>query len=125
MDDHPERLPARLGMPVSDGAILRAVKARLPTPQPVPVVPRPSVIGIDEWKRRKNAMNYGTIFVDLERRRVAGCCLPIARPLPRRAGSSYILKQRLSSRDRAGMYADAARRGAPQARQVAEIASTC
>ena len=62
-----ERLLARLGMPVSDSTILRAVKERAAA-QSSRAAAR--VIGIDEWAWRKG-MNYGTIFVDLERRRVA------------------------------------------------------
>ena len=54
-----ERLLARLGMPVSDSTILRAVKERAAA-QSSRAAAR--VIGIDEWAWRKG-MNYGTIFV--------------------------------------------------------------
>jgi transposase len=87
-----ERLLARLGMPVSDSTILRAVKERAAA-QSSRAAAR--VIGIDEWAWRKG-MNYGTIFVDLERRRVAD--LLADRTIATTADwFKLILKQRLSA----------------------------
>ena len=110
-----ERLLARLGMPVSDSTILRAVKERAAA-QSSRAAAR--VIGIDEWAWRKG-MNYGTIFVDLERRRVADL---LADRTTATTADWFKLhpETEIVSRDRAGMYADAARQGAPQARQVAD-----
>ena len=61
-----ERLMARLGMRVSDTTILRRVKQHART-KPNRAVIR--VAGIDEWAWRKGT-KFGTIVVDLERRRV-------------------------------------------------------
>ena len=110
-----ERLLARLGMPVSDSTILRAVKERAAA-QSSRAAAR--VIGIDEWAWRKG-MNYGTIFVDLERRRVA---VLLADRTTATTADWFKLhpETEIVSRDRAGMHADAARQGAPQARQVAD-----
>ena len=110
-----ERLMARLGMPVSDTTILRSVKERAAA-QPNRAVVR--VVGIDEWAWRKG-MNYGTIIVDLERRQVVDLLAD------RSAATTADWFKRhpeieIVSRDRAGLYADAARQGAPQARQIAD-----
>jgi hypothetical protein len=64
-------------------------------------------------------MTYGTVFVDLERRRIvelrAGrSAASTAEWLTRHPGVEVV------SRDRAGLYATGARQGAPQARQVAD-----
>ena len=110
-----ERLMARLGMPVSDTTILRSVKECVRA-QPTRGVVR--VAGIDEWAWRKG-MTFGTVIVDLERRQVVELLAD------RSAGTAADWFKRhpeieVVSRDRAGLYADAARQGAPQARQVAD-----
>jgi transposase len=110
-----ERLMARLGMPVSDTAILRSVK-ELASVQSNRAAVR--VVGIDEWAWRKG-MNYGTVIVDLERR-------PVVDLLTDRSAAKTAdwfkchPEIEVISRDRAGLYADAARRGAPKARQIAD-----
>ena len=106
---------ARLGMPVSDTTILRSVKGCAGV-QPNRAVAR--VAGIDEWAWRKG-MTFGTVIVDLERRQVVELLTD------RSAGTAADWFRRhpeieVVSRDRAGLYADAARQGAPQARQVAD-----
>ena len=58
------RLLRRLAMPASADTVLRLVRA-LPLPEPEP----PRVVGVDDWALRKGR-SYGTILVDLERRRV-------------------------------------------------------
>jgi transposase len=61
------RLLARLQMDVSTDTILRRVKRGVPPPiadEPV------RVLGIDDWAWRKGQHHFGTILVDLERRRV-------------------------------------------------------
>ena len=108
-----ERLMARLGMPVGHTTILRHVKrgARggLATLR---------VAGIDDWAWKKGA-TYGTMIVDLERRQVVDV-------LADRSAVSTAEWLRVHpdveivSRDRAGLYADGARQGAPQARQIAD-----
>ncbi|SDR59198.1 Transposase [Rhizobiales bacterium GAS113] len=106
---------ARLGMPVGHTTILRDVKRSARTHADPALV---RVAGIDDWAWRKG-MTYGTVIVDLERRRVVDL-------LPDRSAASTAkwLKGRpeveVVSRDRAGLYAEGAREGAPQARQVAD-----
>ena len=110
-----ERLMKRLGMPVSDDTILRHLKrqvARLRARTPV------RVAGIDDWSWRKGR-TYGTIIVDLERREVVDVLQDRTT-----AGTAEWLRQHpeveIVSRDRCGLYAQGAREGAPQARQVAD-----
>ena len=62
-----ERLLSRLGMAISDSTILRLLTRPVVAP-PAPEVLR--VVGIDDWAWQKGQHHYGTILVDLERRRV-------------------------------------------------------
>ena len=107
------RLLATLGTPLSADTLLDAIR-RTARPDP----PAPRVIGIDDWSWRRGH-RFGTIIVDLERRAVADL-------LPDRAVDSAVawLQQHPQvttiARDRAGVYAEAATKGAPQARQVAD-----
>ena len=110
-----ERLMKRLGMPVSDDTILRHLKrqvARLCAKTTV------RVAGIDDWSWRKGC-TYGTIVVDLERREVVDVLADRTT-----TGTAEWLGQHpeveIVSRDRCGLYAQGAREGAPQARQVAD-----
>ena len=110
-----ERLMVRLGMRVSDSTILRRVKRR-PRTRPSRAVMR--VAGVDEWAWRKGT-KFGTIVVDLERRRVVD--LLADRAADRMADwFKQHPEVEIINRDRDGLYADAARQGAPQARQVAD-----
>jgi len=76
------------------------------------------VVGLDEWASKKG-LHYGTIAIDLERRTVIDI-------LPDRAvvSTAAWLAERpsieLIARDRDGLYADASRRGAPHAKQIAD-----
>jgi transposase len=109
-----ERLMRRLGMAVSNDTTLRHVKrgAQITCDKKL------RVVGIDDWAWKKG-QHYGTILVDLERRTVADL-------LPERSAQQveHWFKQHpgveIVSRDRFGLYAKAAQRGAPQAQQVAD-----
>ena len=105
----------RLGVPVSDNAILRQLKSHVgkqPKTEPL------RAIAIDDWSWRKG-FRYGTIVVDLERRRVADVLKTrsahgTAEWLEEHPGIEFV------SRDRCGLYAQGIRKGAPSARQVAD-----
>jgi transposase len=105
-----ERLLARLGLPVSDTTILRSVKKSVTAQTNRAVV---HVVGVDEWAWRKGT-TFGTVIVDLERRQVVELLADRSA-----ATTADWLKRHpeieVVSRDRAGLYADAAREGAPQA----------
>jgi transposase len=62
-----ERLLARLGTIISDDTILRLLKRSMAEPCAREIL---QVVGIDDWAWRKGQHHYGTILVDLERRRV-------------------------------------------------------
>jgi transposase len=110
-----ERLMNRLGMPVSDDTILRLLKLRASARGAMTTI---RVAGIDDLSWRKGC-TCGTIVVDLERREVVDV-------LPDRstAGTAEWLSQHpeieIISRDRGSLYAQGAREGAPQARQIAD-----
>ncbi len=104
----------QLGMPVSDDTILRHLKRGA---SPVDEPPA-RIVGIDDWSWRKS-WRYGTIIVDLERRQVVDILedrsvASVAQWLKRHPSIEVV------SRDRCGLYAQAAREGAPQASQVAD-----
>lgn len=110
-----ERLMQRLGMSISDDTILRHLKRNASR---VDDEPPARIIGIDDWSWRKS-WRYGTIIVDLERRKVMEILedrsvASVARWLKRHPSIEVV------SRDRCGLYAQAAREGAPQASQVAD-----
>lgn len=105
----------RLGMPISDDTILRHLKRNASR---VNDEPPARIIGIDDWSWRKS-LRYGTIIVDLERRKVLDILedrsvASVARWLKQHPAVEVV------SRDRCGLYAQAAREGAPQASQVAD-----
>jgi len=110
------RTAQRLGLVVSGDTLLRHLR-RMPLVQKPTLIP-PRVLGMDDWAWRKG-QRYGTILCDLERR----CVVDL---LPDRQSSTVTdwlhnhAPPEVISRDRAGVYAEAARRGAPQAVQVAD-----
>jgi transposase len=107
------RVVARLGMSVSAATLLRLVRRTHLRLQPAP-----RVLGVDDWAFRKGH-HYGTILVDLEQRRVVELLSerkaePLIDWLQAHPGVEVV------SRDRAPAYAEAARKGAPAAVQVAD-----
>lgn len=93
-------------MPVSGDTLLRMIRSA-----PVSSFVAPTIVGIDDWAWRRG-QRYGTIICDLERNRVLDL------PPDRNADSVAAWLKRwpgikVVARDRAGLYADGARRGAP------------
>src|SRR5271167_4775823 len=113
-----ERLMGRLGMPVSATTILASLKEHARARSESSAVAAVHVAGVDDWAWRKGA-NYGTVIVDLERRQV----VDVLADRSAATAASWFKDHpevQVVSRDRAGLYAEAAREGAPQARQVAD-----
>ncbi len=108
------RIARPFGLLVSPDALL--LHLRRCSPQPAS--PAPRVLGVDDFAFRKGH-RYGTILVDLERRRLVDL-------LPNRSRESLTtwLKRHpgieVISRDRASAYAEGAALGAPKAEQVAD-----
>ena len=107
------RLLRQLGVTVCGDTLLARMRA-----QALPAQSTPRVLSIDDFAFRRGR-TYGSILVDLERRHVVDV-------LPNRSGSgvaAWLIAHpgvEIITRDRSGEYADGARIGAPQARQVAD-----
>ncbi|WP_284948191.1 ISL3 family transposase [Acidisoma cladoniae] len=110
-----ERILSKLGLQASDDTVLHHLKRRSRARSPRASL---RVVGIDDWSWTKG-QTYGTIMVDLERRRVVDI-------LSDRSSTSTAAWLRaypgveVVSRERHGLYAEGARDGAPQAVQVAD-----
>jgi transposase len=110
------RTAQRLGLVVSGDTLLRQLRRGFVAQKPTPIAPR--VLGMDDWAWRKG-QRYGTILCDLERRRVVDL-LPDRQSRTVTAWLHDHAPPEVIARDRAGAYAEAARRGAPHAIQVAD-----
>jgi transposase len=110
-----ERLLRRLAMPASRDTVLRELKkrgARNESSGPL------RIVGIDDWCWQKGD-TYGSIIVDLQRRSVVDI-LPVRSVASTQDWLEQHPEIEVVSRDRCGLYAQAARQGAPQARQIAD-----
>jgi transposase len=110
-----ESLMHRLSMPVSDDTILRTLKRKNPASVQKDTI---RVVGIDDWSWRHSS-RYGTIMVDLDRHSV----VEVLEDRSVESAKAWLQERptiEVVSRDRCGLYAQAAREGAPQARQVAD-----
>ena len=107
------RLACRLHLPTSVTTLRRQLGRHQP-----PTLPVPTKIGVDDFAFRKGK-TYGTVIVDLESHQVVDL-------LADRSSATVEAWLRghphlcLISRDRAGAYAQAADRAAPQAVQIAD-----
>jgi transposase len=108
-----KRLVDGMGLETSPDRLLRLIRE-----QQESQVPTPRVLGVDDFSfcRRRS---YGAILIDLQRR------VPIDL-LPDREAETFkkwLLAHpgvEIISRDRGGSFAEGARQGAPQARQIAD-----
>jgi transposase len=107
------RYAATQGTPARRQTLLRLVRA-----VPPPAAPAPTVVGVDDWARRKGR-TYAAIVCDLERHRPLDL-LPDATADMWAAWLTAHPTVQVVSRDRGQQFAEGTTRGAPQATQVAD-----
>jgi len=107
------RLLRGMGVATSPDALLMYIRS---LPYTVPTSPR--VVGIDEFAFRRGRV-FGTILVDLERRRVLDLLPDCDQETVKRWLQQHSSIE-IVSRDRAANFGEAIRQGAPQAIQVAD-----
>ena len=110
-----QQLLSRLGMPVSRHTVLRRVKDAVRKSARRRDI---RIVGVDDWAWKKG-QSFGTILVDLENHQVIDL-LPVRSAEALSAWLEQHPKVEVLARDRHGLYAEGARRGAPGATQVAD-----
>jgi transposase len=107
------QIASSFGVPTTDKTIIRRV-LQLPLPSEGSV----QKVGVDEWAWKKGH-RYGTILVDLEKRRV----VQLLADRSVETSKAWLRKHPeidLVSRDRGKIFRQAATEGAPQAKQVVD-----
>jgi transposase len=114
------RLLRAVGVPdVGRETLLRLIRRTVPATARAPT----TVVGIDDFSWRRGR-TFGTILVDLARHRVLDL-LPTATAEAAQTWLAAHPQLHVVSRDRAGVYAEGARLGAPHAQQVADRWHLC
>lgn len=110
------RVALELGLSAGPDTLLRRVREVAVEKAPSSTGVR--VVGVDDWAFRK-VHRYGTILLDLERR----CLVDLLPDRSSESLSAWLKKHpgvEIVSRDRAQVYAEGIRQGAPQAEHVAD-----